>query len=110
MRSRNKKHFKACKEAYEAYVEEHNLVKQAKAAQAELDKTTSKGAGTSKKSSKKHKEAAAMADASEPNLQAMYQLDHVKAREATGHARAKGESAVQDMFQFYANLLYVYAK
>jgi hypothetical protein len=46
-------------------VEQHNLVKQTKAALAELDRTTSKGAGTSRKSSKKHKEGAAMADGSE---------------------------------------------
>jgi hypothetical protein len=38
-------------------------VKQAKATLAELDGTTSEGAGTSKKSPKKHKEAVAMADA-----------------------------------------------
>ncbi len=46
-------------------MEQHNLVKQTKAALAELDRTTSKGAGTSRKSSKKHKEGAAMADGSE---------------------------------------------
>ena len=55
-------HFKAHEEAHEAYMEQRNLVKQAKAALAELDGTTSKGAGASKKSSKKfskkHKEAA----------------------------------------------------
>jgi hypothetical protein len=74
-------HFKAHKEANEAYVEQRSLVKQAKAALAELDGTTSKGGGTSKMSSKKHKEAAAPADAPEPNLQAMYQLNLEKAIE-----------------------------
>jgi hypothetical protein len=49
-------------------VEQRNLAKQAKAALAELDETTSKGAGTSRKSSKKTKEGMATADASEPNL------------------------------------------
>jgi hypothetical protein len=63
------KPLKAHKEAHEAYVEQRNLVKQAKAALAEIDRTTSEGAGASKKSSKKHKEVAALADASEPNLQ-----------------------------------------
>jgi hypothetical protein len=67
-------HFKAHKKANNAYVE-RNLVKQAKAALAELDKTTSEGAETSRRSSKKHKEAAAKADAPKPDLQAMYQLD-----------------------------------
>jgi hypothetical protein len=39
-------HFKAYKEAYEVY-----MVKQAKTSLAELDGTTSKGAGSSRKSS-----------------------------------------------------------
>ncbi len=103
-------HFKAHKEANNTYVEQRNLVKQAKTALAELDRTTSEGAGTSKKSSKMHKEATAMADSPEPDLQAMYQLDLKKAREAAENARAKAESAAQDMFQFYANLLSVDAK
>jgi hypothetical protein len=103
-------HFKAHKETHEAYVEQCDLVKQAKAALAKLDRTTSKDAGTSKKSSKKHKEAAAMADASEPELQAIYQLDLEKAKEAAENARAKAESAANDMIQFYANLLSVDAK
>jgi hypothetical protein len=51
-----------------------------------------------------------MADAPEPNLQAMYQLDLEKAREATENTKAKAESAAQDMFQFFANLLSVDAK
>jgi hypothetical protein len=84
-------------------MEQRNLVKQAKAALSELDGSTSEGAETSKKcsksSSKKHKEAAAMADASEPNLHDMYQLDLEKARDTAEHARAKAESAAQDMFQ-----------
>ncbi len=77
---------------------------------AELDRTTSEGAGASKKSSKKHKEAAAMADASEPNPWAIYQLDLKKAKEVAENARAQVESAAQDMLQFYANLLSVDAK
>ncbi len=64
-------HFKAHDEANEAYMEQFKLVKQAKATLAELDGTTSKGAGTSKKPSKKHKEAAATDDAPESVLQAM---------------------------------------
>ncbi len=45
-------HLKAYKEAHEAYVEHRNLVKQVKAALAELDGTSSNGAGTSRKSAK----------------------------------------------------------
>jgi hypothetical protein len=51
-----------------------------------------------------------MADASEPDRQAVYQLDLKKAKESAENARAKVESAAQDMFQFYANLLAVDAK
>jgi hypothetical protein len=51
-----------------------------------------------------------MADASEPDGQAVYQLDLKKAKESAENARAKVESAAQDMFQFYANLLAVDAK
>jgi hypothetical protein len=91
-------HFKAHEEASKAYMEQHNLVKQVKATLAALDGTTSKGAGSSRKSSKKHKEATAMADAPESGLQAMYQLDLEKARESAENAKAKAESAAQDMF------------
>jgi hypothetical protein len=56
-------HFKAHKEANKAYVEQRGLVKQAKVTLAELDGTTSKGPGTSKKSSKKQKEDEAAANA-----------------------------------------------
>jgi hypothetical protein len=103
-------HFKAYKEAHELYVEQCNLAKQTKAALAELDKSTSKGAGTSRKSSKKAKEGTATADTSEPNLQANFQLDLKKAKEAKKNAKAKAESAAKDMFQFYVNLLSVDAK
>jgi hypothetical protein len=54
-------YFKAHKDANKAYGEQHELVKQAKAALYKLDGTTSKGAGSSKKSSTKLKEAAATA-------------------------------------------------
>ncbi len=65
-------HFKAYEEAHEAYMKQHDLVKQAKTALAELDGTTNECAGTSRKSSKKHKEGAATADVSEPNLQLIF--------------------------------------
>jgi hypothetical protein len=82
--------FKAYKEAHEIYVEQCDLAKQAKAALAELDGATSEGAGTSRKSSKKKKtnEGVAMADASEPDLRAIYQQDLEKAKEAVENAKA----------------------
>ncbi len=91
-------------------MKQHNLAKQAKAALAELDRTTSKGAESSRKSSKKNKEGGAMADASEPNLGANFQLDLKKTKEAAENTKAKAESAAKDMFQFYANLLSMDAK
>jgi hypothetical protein len=51
-----------------------------------------------------------MADASEPNLGANFQLDLKKTKEAAENTKAKTESAAKDMFQFYANLLSVDAK
>jgi hypothetical protein len=86
--------FKAHDEVNEAYVEQRELVKQAKATLTKLDGTTSKGAGTSKKLSKKHKEDTAMADAPEPDLRAMYQLDLKKARKAAEKAKAKGQARI----------------
>jgi hypothetical protein len=103
-------HFMAYIEAHELYVEQHEMAKQAKAALAEPDRATSKGAETSKKSSKKAKEAMAMADATEPELQANFLLDLKKAKEAAENTKGKMDSAAKDMFQFYANLLSVEAK
>ncbi len=54
--------FKAYKEAVKAYVEQHKVVKQAKAALALLTAPTSKGEKTSKKSSKKASEKALRKD------------------------------------------------
>ncbi len=53
-------------------MEQRKIVKQGKGTLAELDGATSKGVGTSKKSSKKSKENAATADATEPKLQANF--------------------------------------
>jgi hypothetical protein len=57
---KKKGYFKAYKDANEAYVEQCELVKQVNTL-AKLDGTTSKGTGSSRKSSKKSKEAAATA-------------------------------------------------
>ncbi len=59
-------YFKAHNKANEAYMEQHKLVKHAKATLAKLDGITSKGTGFSKKPSKKHKEAAATAVQPDP--------------------------------------------
>ncbi len=103
-------HIKAYKESHEPYVKQCDLSKQAKAALAELDRSTSRGAENSRKSSKKNKEGATTADASEPNLWANFQLDHEKAKQVAENNKAKVESAAKDMLQFYANLLSVDAK
>ncbi len=86
---KKQRHFKACEEAHELYVEQHKMAKQAKASLAELDGATSDGAGTSRKSFKKAKEAVAMADTTEPDLQANFPHHLKKAREATENAKAK---------------------
>jgi hypothetical protein len=85
-------------------------VKQAKATLAKLDGTTRKGIGSSKKPSKKHKEAAATASQPNPNLQDKYLFNLEKAKEAAKKAKAKTELAAQEIFQLYANLLPVDAK
>ncbi len=91
-------HFKAYAISHELYVEQHNLAKQAKAALAELDKATSKGAGASKKSSKKAKEGTAMADTPDPKMRAICQQDLEKRshreRQGQGGIRRKGDVLV----------------
>ncbi len=83
-------YFKAQEDANEAYLEQHNLVKQAKAHLAELDGTTSEGTGSSKQSTKKPKETAAAASQADPALQADYMSDIKQAQEAAEKAKAKG--------------------
>jgi hypothetical protein len=108
---KEKGYFKAHKPANETYVEQHKLVKQVKATLAKLDETASEGAVSSKKSSKKPKKAAATASQPDPDLQAEYVSDIKKAKVATEKAKAKAELvAAVDMFQLYANLLYINTK
>jgi hypothetical protein len=106
---KKKGYFKAHKGANVAYVEQRNLVKQAKAALAKLDGTTSEGTGSSRKSSKKPKETAATDSQPDPDLQAEY-MSGIKQAHATEKAKAKAEQAALDMFQLYANLLSINAK
>ncbi len=74
---KKKGHFKAHKDSNEAHVAQCDLVKQAKAALAGLYGTTSKGTGSSRRSSKKPKETAATASQPDPVLQAEY-LSEIK--------------------------------
>jgi hypothetical protein len=91
-------------------MQQRKLVKEVKATLAKLDRTTSKRAGTSKKPFERYKETMVTTDILEPDLQAMYQSNLKKAREAAEKAKVKAELAAQDMFQFYANLLSVDSK
>ncbi len=75
-----KGHFKAHNNANKGYKEQRKLVKHAKAALAKFDGTTSKGIGSSKKPSKKHKEVAVTTSPLDPNLQAEYQSDLEKGK------------------------------
>jgi hypothetical protein len=88
-------------------MEQRKLIKQAKATPAELDGAISKRTGSSRKSSKKLKEAAATASQPDPDPQAEYVSDLKKAKEATEKATAKVELAA---VQLYTNLLSVYTK
>jgi hypothetical protein len=106
--------FKAYKEAQEAYVEQHKVVKQAKAALALLTVPTSKGKKASEKASgkkslekekasQKIKESAAPANAPAPELCDEYQAIFDKATFAKETAKNDREAAATKMFQFYAN-------
>jgi hypothetical protein len=113
--------FEAYKEAQEAYVEQREVGKQAKADLAILPAPTSKGKKGSKnalvkkspekeKASQKTKEGAALANASAPELCKEYQAVYDKASFAKETAKNKREAAATKMFQFYANLLSLDAK
>jgi hypothetical protein len=69
---KKKGHFEAHEDANKAYVEQCKLVKQSKAALVKLDGTTSNGTGSTRKSSKKHRETAATGSEPDPDLQAEY--------------------------------------
>jgi hypothetical protein len=67
-------------------VEQRKLVKQAKAALAKLDGTTSNETVSSKKYSKRHKETTATVNQPDPDMQAEYVSDIKQAQEATEKA------------------------
>jgi hypothetical protein len=106
--------FKAYKEAVEACVEQHEVVKQAKAALALLTAPASKGKKASKKASAKKspekasqrtKECAALANAPATELCKEYQANYDKAYLAKETAKNKREAAATKIFQFYVNFL-----
>ncbi len=115
--------FKAYKEAHKAYVEQHKVVKQAKATLALLLVPTSEGKKVSEKASEKApakkssekekasqktKQGAALACAPAPELCDEYQALYNKATFAKETAKNYCEATATKMFQFYANLLSLY--
>jgi hypothetical protein len=88
-------YFKAQEDANEAYLEQHNLVKQAKAHLAKIDGTTSEGTGSSKKSTKKPKETAAAASQADSALQADYMSDIKQAQKLQRRPRPRDSKLPQ---------------
>jgi hypothetical protein len=112
---------KAYKEAREAYVEQHEVVKQAKAALALLTAPTSEGKKASKKASAKKspekekasqntEESAVSADTPALELCDEYQAVYDKTNFAKETIKNKRKAAATKMFQFYRNLLFSDAK
>jgi hypothetical protein len=112
--------FRAYKEAHEAYLEQKEVAKQAKAALALFTASTSEGKKASKKASrkepakkssekekasKKTKEGSALAKAPAPELCKEYQAIYNKATFAKETAKNKRKTAATKMFQFHVNLL-----
>ncbi len=110
--------FKAYKEAIEAYVEQREAVKHAKAALALLTAPASKGKQASNKAAKKSPEKAlqktkvdaALANAPAPELCEEYQANNDKAYFAKKTTKNKRKAAATKMFQFYTNVLSLDAK
>jgi hypothetical protein len=113
--------FKSYKEACKAYVEQCEVVKQAKAGLALLTAPTSKGEKDSdkasgknrsekEKASQKTKEGTALANTPAPELCKEYQALYGKASSVKKTAKNKRKAAATDMFQFYVNLLSLDAK
>jgi hypothetical protein len=107
--------FKAYKEAHEAYVEQREVAKQAKATLALFTAPTSKAEKVSEKASekepakkssekgkasKKTKEGAALSDAPAPELGEEYQALYNKATFAKETAKNKPKAAATKMFRY----------
>ncbi len=102
-------HFQDYNKARVLYMAQKEAVKQAKADLALID-GVSKGSEKSKKSSNKAKEAKAMAEAVDPELQANLLLDLKKAKKAAENAKDTMTTTATKMLGFYTNLLSVKAK
>ncbi len=120
--------FKAYKEAHEAYVEQREAMKEAKAnmslftttaskgekAKKETEKTSKEASGKNRsekeKASQKTKEGMAPSNASAPELCKEYKAIYEKAIIAKETAKNQKDAAASEMFQFYANLLSPNAK
>ncbi len=121
--------FKAYKEAHEAYVEQRDVAKQAKAnmslfttptiegekanekgTEKASDKASGKNHSEKEKASQKTKEGAALLDAPAQNLCEEYKALYEKAILVKKTAKNQKEAAATKMFQFYANLLSLDAK
>jgi hypothetical protein len=121
--------FKAYKEAQEAYVEQRNVAKQAKANMNLFVTPTSKGKKATKKGTEKAseeasgknrsekekapqktKEGAAPSNTPAPDLCKEYKAIYKKATLAKETANSQKEATATKMFQFYANLLSLNAK
>jgi hypothetical protein len=102
-------HFQDYKTGQMLYVAKKEVAKQARAGLSLLD-GASNGTDKSNKSSKKAKEAEAATKASDQEIQANFQADLKKAKEAAENAKGGMTASANKMFAFYANLLLVEAK
>ncbi len=109
--------FKAYKEACEAYVEQREAVKHAKAALALLNDPASKGEKkseqaskklskeASEKASQKAKDGLALTNAPASEMRVKYQSNNDKAKSVAETTKKSRKAAANKMFQFYMNLL-----
>jgi hypothetical protein len=120
--------FKAYKEAHEAYVEQRDAAKKAKAntnlfattvsegkkAKKGTEKTSKEASGKNRsekeKASQKTKEGATLTNATAPELREEYKAIYKKAILAKETAKNQKDAAGTKMFQFYVNLLSLDAK
>ncbi len=102
-------HFQEYDTALALYMSEREAAKQVKAGLSLLDQA-SKSLGKFKKSLKKAKEAEGMTKAQDHKMQATFQADLEKAKEAAENAKGAMTAAANKMFAMYANLLSIEAK
>ncbi len=103
-----KGYFKAYDEANKAHQEYCRAIKQAKAQLTKLDGSTGREAGSFKKSKKAYESTEA--SQADPALCADLLTEIKQTQSTADKAKARGEQAAANKFQFYANLLSVNAK